>query len=296
MEVRSLAFRTDLMVRRLAGSIIVDKGHYLVVRTPVRPWYRWGNFLLLDAPPVGEAIETWIDVFHAEFPGAGHVALGIDGTEFREPLGFPSSVGLEADPFGVVLTARRPPGPRTAAGEPVIRPLHSAEDWREELKLRRDESAEDGPPPPHHAEFLQGGTLEASRLVDQGRAAYFGAFEGDRLCSVVGIASDGRGVARYQNVATRTEYRRRGLASRLVSEAGSFAVSTMGAGQLVIVADVGAPSARLYESLGFDPVETHLGLSVSIPPVEGPRRVDERHPVEGSPNGSENGTLDWGSS
>ncbi len=269
MEVRSLAFRTDLMVRRLAGSIIADRGHYLVVRTPAHPWYRWGNFLLLDAPPVGDAIETWIDVFRSEFPGAGHVALGIDGTEFREPLSFPSSVGLEVDPFGVVLTAVRPPEPGAVVGEPVIRPLHSAEDWREELQLRRDESEEEGPPPPHHAEFLQGSTVEASRLVDQGRAAYLGAFEGGRLCSVVGIASDGRGVARYQNVATRTGYRRRGLASRLVSEAGALAVSTMGAQELVIVADVNAPAARLYESLGFSPVETHLGLSASVPPVEG---------------------------
>ena len=147
-----------------------------------------------------------------------------------------------------------------------VRPLRTPHDWREELRLRVEVSAEDGPLPPGHTEFLLRRTEESMRLAEQGRAAYLGAFEGDRLCAVVGIASDRRGVARYQNVATRAGFRRRGLASWLVAEAGQVAVASMGAELLVIVADHGGAAARLYGSLGFTPVEAHLGLTVPVAP------------------------------
>jgi ribosomal protein S18 acetylase RimI-like enzyme len=263
VEVRSLSFRTDVMVRRLAGASVVDRGDHLVVRTPANPGFHWGNFLLLDTLPVGPAVDEWITAFRHEFPGTGHVALGIDGTTFPDPLELPPSVGFEVD-LGVVLTGNRPPTPRPTPDGLTVRPLRSARDWREELRLRRAEQFEDGPPPPGHTEYLLRRTAEASGLAAAGRATYLGAFDGDRLCAVVGIASDGRGVARYQNVATRAGFRRQGLASLLVTEAGRQAVSSMGAELLVIVADRGSDAARLYEALGFAPVESTLGLT--LPP------------------------------
>jgi ribosomal protein S18 acetylase RimI-like enzyme len=268
VEVRSLAYRTDLMVRRLAGSSVVDRGDHLVVRTRENPWFHWGNFLLLDGLPAGGALEGWVARFGREFPGAGHVALGIDGTEFPESPELPSSLGLEVE-RGVVLTGRRPP-PSGPAGTCAIRPLRTAHDWDEELRLRQDEADADGPRTSGHAEYLRRRTAEAARLVAQGWAAYFGAFQGDRLCSVAGIASDRGGVARYQNVATRAECRRQGLASRVLAEAGAFAASSMNADLLVIVADQGSDAARLYQSLGFTPAEAHLGLSASAARASGP--------------------------
>ncbi len=266
MEVRSLSFRTDLMVRRLAGSTVVDRGDHLVVRTPANPTFYWGNFLLLPTLPVGPAIEEWMAVFRQEFPDAGHLSLGVDGTAFPDPLDLPPSAGFEVS-LGVVLTGSRPPTPRPTPDGLTVRPLRSAHDWREELRLRRDESTDDGPLPRGHTEYILRSNAESALLAERGRAAYFGAFEGDRLCSVVGIASDGRGVARYQNVATRAEFRRRGLASLLLAEAGAHAVSTMGADLLVIVADHDSDAARLYESLGFTPVEATLDLTVPPTPA-----------------------------
>jgi ribosomal protein S18 acetylase RimI-like enzyme len=252
------------MVRRLVGSAVTEHDHHLVVRSPDNPQFYWGNFLLLDAPPAPEEMEQWIARFAGEFPGAGHVTLGIDGTEFPAPLSYPSSVGLEVD-LGVVLTRDRPlePVPTDLPGGWTIRELRTADDWHQELLFRQEESAEQGSWPPHHAEFLERSTAEAAGLVDRGAAAYFGAFDGERLGSVVGIASDGRGVARFQSVATRADHRKQGLASRLVGVAGEFGVTAMGAELLVIVADHDSAAARLYRSLGFSVAEAQLGLSVS---------------------------------
>ena len=93
---------------------------------------------------------------------------------------------------------------------------------------------------------------------------------------MAGIASDRQGLARYQRVGTLAEYRRLGLASRLLAEAGSFAVDSMGADLLVIVADLDAPAARLYRSLGFIPTETVLGLSASVPRPSRPSPTAQR--------------------
>ena len=48
MEIRSLGYRTDLMVRAREGSLVEDRGDYLVIRSPGNPAFWWGNFLLLE--------------------------------------------------------------------------------------------------------------------------------------------------------------------------------------------------------------------------------------------------------
>ena len=76
MQVRSLGFATDLAVLRAGGSIVVEADDHLVVRTPSNPSYWWGNFVLVADP---ELAARGVDVFHREFPGARHLAIGVDG-------------------------------------------------------------------------------------------------------------------------------------------------------------------------------------------------------------------------
>jgi hypothetical protein len=45
MNVKSLGYRTDLIFPTFDGEII-DRGDYLVIRTPKNPTFYWGNFLL----------------------------------------------------------------------------------------------------------------------------------------------------------------------------------------------------------------------------------------------------------
>jgi hypothetical protein len=55
VDVRSLGFRTDLTVRRLAGPEIVDRGDYLLVRSSDFPDYYWGNFILVSESSSNDA-------------------------------------------------------------------------------------------------------------------------------------------------------------------------------------------------------------------------------------------------
>jgi hypothetical protein len=136
VQVRSLGYRTDLMICSLEGSQIDDRGDYLVVRTPGNPGYWWGNFLLLEAPPQAGETGSWLETFSAEFPQARHVALGVDVTEVSDVSASEMlSHGLRREQTAV-LTARdvlEPPHLNRAA---EIRALAGDDDWREAARLR----------------------------------------------------------------------------------------------------------------------------------------------------------------
>lgn len=135
MEVRSLGFQTDLMVRRLSGSTVLDRGDHLVVQTPLNPFFYWGNFLLIP-PPGRSELERWIGVFEADFPEAGHIALGIDGVDGSlGDLDLSPIPGLEPD-VAEVMTADGIVGPGSLPPAAILRELHSDDDWVQVLELR----------------------------------------------------------------------------------------------------------------------------------------------------------------
>jgi hypothetical protein len=85
MDVVSLGYRTDLMVRALEGSEVADRGDYITVRTAANPVFWWGNFLLLPAEALSGPPDRWLELFASEFPEAGHVALGISRHRLSQP-------------------------------------------------------------------------------------------------------------------------------------------------------------------------------------------------------------------
>lgn len=118
VDVISLGYRTDLMVRVLEGSEVVDHFGYVTVRTPANPDFWWGNFLLLPARAAQGEAGQWLSLFTAEFPAAAHVALGLDitgdtGTDLADFV----AAGLDVQ-RETVLTAPAlgaPPHPNRAA-------------------------------------------------------------------------------------------------------------------------------------------------------------------------------------
>ena len=81
MDVQSLAFRTDLALLALGGSVVEDRGTHLAVRTPDNPAFHWGNFYLLERPPRADEVDALVATYDAEFATSKHRAFGVDGTE-----------------------------------------------------------------------------------------------------------------------------------------------------------------------------------------------------------------------
>jgi GNAT superfamily N-acetyltransferase len=256
VEVRSLGYRTDLMIRVLEGSQVEDRGDYLVIRTPRNPTYWWGNFLLLAAPVRGQAA-SWVAAFAAEFPAARHVAIGVDVTEISAvdiSDYIAQDLRLERSSVLIAQELAEPQRPNRRA---AYRALSDDADWRQSAELRAAVNAGE---PGSDPEFLHARLKAERALTEAGHGAWFGAFVDGRLVAQLGLITDGSGIARYQNVETHPDWRRRGLAGSLVWQAGWHGLDSLGASTLVIVADPHADAIRVYRTLGFADAETQVGF------------------------------------
>ena len=260
-QLASLGFRTDVALRVAEGSEVTDRGGYLVIRSPGNPGFWWGNFLLLRAWP--REGDGWLDRFAAEFPHAGHVAIGVDVTEAGGKL--PAEFAALEPETSTVLTCAGIRVPRHVNAEAGIRPLESDQDWRQSVELTLRCYGEQRP-----GDFQQLRSATRRRLTQgaldaqagrAGRAAWFGAFDAGRLVAQLGICDAGGGLARYQDVETDPAARRRGLAGTLVWHAGRFARARLGARTLVIVADPAEGAIRIYRDCGFADAQTQFSFA-----------------------------------
>jgi hypothetical protein len=257
MRVQSLGFRTDLALRVLEGAEVADRGDYQVVRTAANPDFHWGNFLLLAGWPAPGTGDAWLARFAAEFPGAGHVALGVDvtdGSGLTPPAEF-SGAGLELERATVLTCADVRPPPHQNI-EADIRPLESDADWRQSAELNLRCYGESEP-----SEYLERRVAARRRLTRAGHGAWFGAFGGGRLLAQLGVCDAGHGLARYQDVETDPAARRQGLAGTLVWRAGRHAAGVLGAPTLVIVADPAEAAIRVYRACGFADAQTQVSFA-----------------------------------
>jgi ribosomal protein S18 acetylase RimI-like enzyme len=258
VRVTSLGYRTDLMMRGLEGSTIDDQGDYLIVSSPGNPDFWWGNFLLIPESALRGDAGVWLSRFAAAFPGAKHVALGVDGTKgyTGQPAGYAAAgLSLERSTVLSATSLREPPHLNPAA---EYRPLDGDADWQQsaELRLACNPVSEAAGGETFDRRRVQ----DARRIAEAGHGATFGAFLGGRLVAQLGLYSDGSGNGRYQNVETHPAARRQGLAGSLVYHAGQYGLSVLGARILVIVADPGYSAIRIYRSAGFADLETQLAL------------------------------------
>jgi GNAT superfamily N-acetyltransferase len=245
------------MIRLLEGSRVEDRGDYLVVRSPHNPTYWWGNFLLLAAPPGPGQAGEWLDTFAAEFPGAEHVALGIDVTEISgvDVAGMTrENLRLERS---AVLTATSVQEPPHANDTLIYRELAGDDDWRQAGDLRALINAGE---PAAEPEFHTARITAERAVSEAGHGSWFGAFADGQLVAQLGLVTDGSGIARFQHVETHPQWRRKGLAGTLVWHAGEYGLASMGATTLVIVADPEYVAIRVYRSVGFVDAETQIGF------------------------------------
>jgi ribosomal protein S18 acetylase RimI-like enzyme len=259
MDVTSLGFLTDLMILRMGGSEVTDRGTHLVVRTPANPGYWWGNFVLFPEPLPGGG-GRWCDVFAAEFPDAGHLALGADGV--RGAVGDAerwARLGMDVAVSTVLAAGRLVPAHREPPPGAVLRPLAGDGDWAQARALRL--ACEGSPEDAAHLRFVEAKQASYRALCEAGRGAWFGAFVDGALRAGAGVFSDGSGTARFQNVETDPRFRRRGLAGAVLREAAAFARAELSATTLVIVADPAYHAIRLYRGLGFADAQSQTQLS-----------------------------------
>ncbi len=248
MLLRSLGCRTDLIFHRFGGDV-TDRGRYLVVRTPSNPTYRWGNFLIFDAPPGPGDFGRWTGLFGREVGSPDYQLFAWDTTDGEHgavadflKAGF--SLSEE-----VVMAADTVLPPRRTDPGLAIRPLETDADFAAHVGLHvlcRDPAEAEG----GYRAFLERKTASHRAMIRAGLGRCFGAFLDGQLVGDLGIFA-GDGLARYQEVVTHPAFRRRGICRGLLYESGRFALETLRAETLVIVADEHYFAKDLYAAAGF---------------------------------------------
>jgi hypothetical protein len=263
MTPRSLAFVTDMIFHR-GEAVVTDLGDCLLVETPHNPSFYFGNLLHFAAPPREQDVALWPARFAAAFAGrpeVRHVTLAWDGpigaAEAFVPLGY----RVERQ---VVLAARAVHRPPKCDDGALVRPLASEEDFEaavaNHVALREPRFEAAG-----YERFTRAQFGRWRRMQAAGAGAWHGAFVEGQLVADCGLFfDDAAGVGRFQSVGTLPSHRRRGLCGRLVwevAQAGLARVPT-----LVMVADALYHAARIYESVGFEPVEEAFAVCLEPRP------------------------------
>jgi ribosomal protein S18 acetylase RimI-like enzyme len=259
MQLRSLGRLTDLIFSRFQGEVL-DRGAYLVIRTPSNPSFHWGNLLVFEAPPTADSLAEWNALFKKEMRDLPlkHTLFTWEGPAPQESvLTLFTGEGFEFDE-GVVLAAKKVNPPPKVNPEIKIRALETPSEWNQAIELQvaaRDPKYEEG----YHRLFKERQFVQYQAMKQAGMGHWFGAFLGEKLVGDLGVFKSGN-LARYQNVSTHPDYRRLGICGTLVYETAKLTLQDPKTETLVMEADNHYHAARIYESVGFRPVEKNHSL------------------------------------
>ncbi len=259
MIVNSLAFKTDLFFHRFNGEVF-DRDKYLCIRTPSNPSFFWGNLLYYSEPPTQTSYNDWTAQFTSQFSAMNvhHMTFAwdsIDGSTGQPQEFLKNGFVLEES---IVMVAEEIRRPSKVSTEFSIKPISTEEHWdaviSNQVRCRASHFKED-----LYWDFVRKKMANQRKMITAGKGKWMGAFLDDKLVGDLGIFVE-NGLERFQTVGTDPEFRRRGVCSTLVHETCLHAKKEMGAKTLVMVADPEYHAARIYESVGFEPREKHVGL------------------------------------
>lgn len=258
MKLNSLQLRTNMIFARNESEII-ERESYIVVKTLSNPEFHWGNYLILKRAPGPGDIDNWIKIFHKEFSHYSkfnHYVFAWD--ELSEPKSPEYLVhGLELEK-SVSLKATSLIYPKHYNADIIVRPLVSKQDWEAatELQILTRE--------PHfsyeeYKAFKINQSKSYQKLIANNKGARFGAFLNNVLVADLGIYFE-ETFARFQSVVTHPDYRGLGICATLVYESAKYALENWPVTTLAMEADPNYHAARIYESVGFAPVENSYNL------------------------------------
>jgi len=261
MNIQARSHRTDLIFAKFSGQI-TDCGSYTLIRTPDNPHYYWGNYIIFDGPPQPGDHQKWTEIFKRKFSDydvLNHMVFTWEPSADQSG-GYQEWIdqGFELDE-SVILATERPNFPIKYHSKLEVKRIKTDEEWEgvTRLQLRCADPKFD---PVSYEAFKRTQMREYRAMSEAGMGDWFGAYLGHELIGDLGVFFEGE-IARYQSVGTHPDFRRQGVCQTLVYEAALIALETYQVSTLVMEADMHAHAAKIYQSLGFKPVERKLSLT-----------------------------------
>ncbi len=263
-DINCMGLRTNLIYDQFFSQI-KETPDYIAVKTPARPSYFWGNYLILkQAPQSGELeqIENWLEAEIGPKTENGFAAMTYPASDANQPL--PTEflkVGYTAERHKI-LCAQSLVRPRQFNDELEVKPFTDS-DWAHYSDIHFTPNWGYGSDS-QQIEFLNEEAQAFRRLVASGQAQRFGVFVDQQMIAELGVYWQAD-LARFHNVGTHRDFRRQGACSTLVYSVAKQMLSKPDLKTLVMEADADYHAAAIYESIGFEAKQYRIELEWKDP-------------------------------
>jgi predicted GNAT family N-acyltransferase len=231
-----------------ADAEITAKQNYTVVRTPGRPHFFWGNFLIFHSVPNEANHTTWMENYRSEFnvDEQGFISITWNDSAIGNITQFLNN-GFEIE-TQEVLRLESLTAPQAMNPSVKVRIIESENDW---LQVKDTQWIKDWPLKQSQDEFVKNKILAYRRLQDQGFGYRFGAFIDSKLVGDLGLYSR-NGIARFNNVCTHSTLYNQGICRTLVYGSLKIAMERKLAKEFVMQATETEYSKNIYKKIGFE--------------------------------------------
>lgn len=258
--LNSLALRTNLMMDKY-HTVINESPEFISVKTPSRPDYFWGNYIICKNEQSLNTYRESIEAFEkliGKKSELGFIAITFDWTAFEISF-FDEFIenGFELEVSRVLSTDKVDLPPKINKEIQIKEiDLNGNLDFYVDVQFSsnwgygNDEIQK---------KFLKDNIEEFAALSQKMPAKRFGAYLNDEIIAELGVYWE-NGIARFNNVGTHKDYRRIGACSTLVYEVSKTILEREDVSTLVMEADDSYHAAGIYESVGFKPTEKLASL------------------------------------
>jgi hypothetical protein len=209
---------------------------YTVCRTPARPDYLFGNYLILDQPPDPASLPDWLERARSAFGAESEAVL-----QWEQPGRYPWRELPDGTLIEHLVLAGRHFTRQPPASTRLIEVVSDVQ-WEELVRFATRETAT--------GEAWTRWRYAQYRALGQA-ARWLVAIEDGLIVAAGGIVSAER-LDRFQEVVTAADRRRHGLASTVC---GALLLRTRRPGRLAVaVADPATGADGVYRGLGLRPV------------------------------------------
>lgn len=259
MKIKSQCHRTDLFFEEYSGEI-TEQENFVIIRTPKKPDYYWGNYLIFRDPPKLTDVNIWTKQFDDIFKsveGNQHRSLSWDVDGMAPPLERDIINAFEAAGYGYIPNISHELGDLTAYAfmndDIEVRPVSTDQEWADVFETQYLCWVKDFEPVGFR-QFKEWQVRRWQELVKLGRGCWFGAYKEGQHAGNAGVFwSDS--FARYQSVSVHPDYRGMGICGTLVHNISQWVAANKEVQSQVIVAEEDTSAMKIYQSLGFRPKE-----------------------------------------
>lgn len=258
MAINSLGLKTNLHLNSMSSEITYKK-NYIVIKTPSRPDFIWGNYIIITNLPKQNQYHQLTSIFKHEI-----TTDSIDFISIAFDINLTNDININdfvEKGFNVfvtkILIATKVFIPKAMNREIIVKEFEE-KNWEDYIDIHYEDDWHYGNKD-EQIEFLRKEADAFKKLVFSGRAKRYGAFIKDKIIADVGVFWE-NGIARFNNVSTHRDKRRIGACSTLIYIVSSELLQNKEIKTLVMEADEEYHAAKIYESIGFHPLEKLICL------------------------------------